>query len=265
MPAFSIVLAEMPLLSCALSHLSSCPNCMISEARTYFSVHKRYLEIEQDVMGYFSGQLLTLNGYRYLSLQINSWTTQLKACRECEGSSSRICQRQRCRKGLENRVISKSSETGGWWWSKWQVGFQEVWGKAQNKAREIFVSISLLIALVFWIFPAILLTVPLEWDRTVKNTEEGCWLVKDVVCSLRAGYKDSASLAWEEMAYKAAQWSCRVLCLKLIKEKKYMVLHVTHSSPGEVFNLGSYLTCQGRISSCMPCSHSISLSIGIKG
>lgn len=69
----------------------------------------------------------------------------------------------------------------------------------------------------------------------------------------------------KEMAYKAAQWSCRVLCLKLIKEKKYMVLHVTHSSPGEVFNLGSYLTCQGRISSCMPCSHSISLSIGIKG
>lgn len=119
--------------------LSSCPNCMISEARTYISVHKRYLEIEWDMMGYFSWKLLTLNGYRYLSLQMNTWTTQLKACRECGGSSSRTCQRQRWRKGLENGVISKSSETGGWWWSKWQVGFQEVWGKLRTRQeRSLF-------------------------------------------------------------------------------------------------------------------------------
>lgn len=35
----------------------------------------------------------------------------LKACRECGGSSSGRCQRQRWRRGLENRVILKSSGT----------------------------------------------------------------------------------------------------------------------------------------------------------
>lgn len=44
--------------------------------------------------------------------------------------------------------------------------------------------------------PAVSCATPPKMDSTEKNTEEGSWLLRGMVCSLRAGYKDSDSLAW---------------------------------------------------------------------
>lgn len=45
--------------------------------------------------------------------------------------------------------------------------------------------------------PAVVLATPQKRHRTGKSTGEGSQLVRDVVCFLRAGYKDLDSLAWK--------------------------------------------------------------------
>lgn len=90
-------------------------------------------------------QVFTLADYQLNSSALNYL---LKTCRECRGSSSGRCQRQRWRKGLKNGVILKSSETVWLVLVKIANKISRIMRRAQNKAREVFVSVSLRTALV---------------------------------------------------------------------------------------------------------------------